>query len=491
VSQLVNAAHLERSTISSKLQNRAKLRGFKDARTVVSSASSLGSTLETSGGNDTESIADAESSGGPVNNMRYSGPQTILVCTEPPEASVIHQSSVFQYDLRWQEVARLYKLILYDNTAASPARVINDLGDAFQLAATASNSPGRIRRADFLDILETKIVNYARGRANLLFNVFDTKKTGSLEYVQVVGALLMLCFADSPAREKVEMLWVLYQRLCFSKSTMQRVEEIMNTCSQSEEDYAIMQNQLKHVFKPTFYRTVVMQKGDDEESDASEMEEKAVLKAYNKRLTALPKMTQKAVLKKNQLANKAREEMLDDGSESDFSTTNSIQQEVLASTSPSALLRKWDAELKLDKANSKAGVYDRSSRMRARQFHAEGIFGSSPASLQQFLDTVDSCPTVLELFQQQLNECLTLTGPGASDETLARRRTVQVRLRQMKEAEEKLTVTIRQPSRQSTRPASTQKSLKGSASVGSLGKSTLGSTGKSIAATSGTRLMST
>jgi hypothetical protein len=190
-----------------------------------------------------------------------------------------------------------------------------------------------------------------------------------------------------------------------------------------------------------------------------------------------------------------------------------IQQEVLASTSPSALLRKWDAELKLDKANGKAGIYDRSSRMRARQFHAEGIFGSSPASLQQFLDTVDSCPTVLELFQQQLvsrrfstrlvchlvtllllmfqNECLTLTGPGASDETLARRRTVQVRLRQMKEAEEKLTVTIRQPSRQSTRPASTQKSLKGSASVGSLGKSTLGSTGKSIAATSGTRLMST
>merc|ERR1712070_909590 len=113
---------------------------------------------------------------------------------------------------------------------------------------------------------------------------------------------------------------------------------------------------------------------------------------------------------------------------------------------------------------------------------AEGIFSTSPASYQQFKAAINECPSTVTLFQNQLENCLTLAYPGASEETLQKRRGVQVKLRQMKESEEKRMATIRQPSRQSSRPSSSQKKIvsvsrTGFPSGGSVsGGSTLGST---------------
>ena len=109
------------------------------------------------------------------------------------------------------------------------------------------------------------------------------------------------------------------------------------------------------------------------------------------------------------------------------------------------------------------------SRMRARKIHAEGIFGSSPATFQQFKATCDVCPSTVTLFENQLENCLTLIDGRASEETLQHRRGLQNKLRQMKEAQERRVANIRQPSRQGSRPTTSQK--KGAGASGSTVKS--------------------
>ena len=66
--------------------------------------------------------------------------------------------------------------------------------------------------------------------------------------------------------------------------------------------------------------------------------------------------------------------------------------EMLASTSTVALVKKWRAQMALESKAEAEGRMDLNvSRMLARKIHAEGIFGSSPATFQQFKAALDVC----------------------------------------------------------------------------------------------------
>lgn len=77
------------------------------------------------GGGDDESATDAST--GRSIFVRYSGPQTFLVTSGPSPsdgANAISGSEVFRFELKWQEVARLYRNILFDKATPPPARMI-------------------------------------------------------------------------------------------------------------------------------------------------------------------------------------------------------------------------------------------------------------------------------------------------------------------------------------------------------------------------------
>ena len=489
VNHLVRAAANERSTIASKLSSRARPRhprSYKEAKLQSSGASVL-STLESSsiGGAYALPVADDArgdaASSGPPQNMRYSGPNTVLVCTEAPEANAVMQSATFRFDFRWQEVARLYKQIKSDASAgATPAKVIVELADTFLEASLANNDPGRVRRAQFLDVFEMKLVNYGRGRANVLFNVFDTNQEDALEYVLVIAALMMLCFPEATADEKLELLWVLYERHCFTKSTVARVEAILLTCAQSQMDHDDVIEELKDMFRPAFYRATVLGSGPPDDDPFSTAEQQEVLEAHARRDSQFNQ--------KDAFAHKPTKKAGKGAKPGADEEEGEMTAEMLASTSTVALVKKWRAQMALESKAEAEGRMDLNvSRMLARKIHAEGIFGSSPATFQQFKAALDVCPSTVTLFQNQLEDCMTwLPGRAApsarttaslspaekaeqEEALLQHRRGLQSKLRQMKEAQERRVANIRQPSRQGSRPTTSQK--KGAGASGSTVKS--------------------
>ena len=106
-------------------------------------AAELALAAEGAAGDDATALTDATT--GRSLFVRYSGPQTFLVASGAADgADAVRGSEVYRFELKWQEVARLYKNILFDKATPSPPRMLDDL--ARGLRARARADPGRAPR---------------------------------------------------------------------------------------------------------------------------------------------------------------------------------------------------------------------------------------------------------------------------------------------------------------------------------------------------------
>ena len=85
-------------------------------------------------------------------------------------------------------------------------------------------------REAFLDCLDGKVDGCTRGRANLIFSVFDESGRNAVEYARVLGALLVLSRPEWSARDMLLALWQLQGREVPNKSTMQRAGDALAAC---------------------------------------------------------------------------------------------------------------------------------------------------------------------------------------------------------------------------------------------------------------------
>ena len=53
-------------------------------------------------------------------------------------ADAVRGSEVYRFELKWQEVARLYKNILFDKATPSPPRMLDDLARGLRARARAA-----------------------------------------------------------------------------------------------------------------------------------------------------------------------------------------------------------------------------------------------------------------------------------------------------------------------------------------------------------------
>ncbi|KAJ1450736.1 hypothetical protein M885DRAFT_531479 [Pelagophyceae sp. CCMP2097] len=203
--------------------------------------------------------------------VRYSGPQTMLVASGARAYDIdVTSSDLFRFELRWQEVARLHRNILFDKASPSPAKMVDELTDSLRHCAAKRANASQVPRDDFVETLELKVDQCSRGRANLVFSAFDSSKRQLVEYADFIGCLLVLARSDWSPIEALVGLWRLQFCEASNKSTMQRLDDIFGLCAQSKAQLQAIHHLVAAEVLPQLTRAVLLRPLDDvSASDAS------------------------------------------------------------------------------------------------------------------------------------------------------------------------------------------------------------------------------
>ena len=92
--------------------------------------------------------------------VRHSGPQTILIAPGLMCADEVSDADVFRFDLKWQELGRLYRDVLFDKATKEPPRAFDDLLAKLREAAAGP----RVARETFLETLSVAVPGMSKGR---------------------------------------------------------------------------------------------------------------------------------------------------------------------------------------------------------------------------------------------------------------------------------------------------------------------------------------
>ena len=195
--------------------------------------------------------------------VRHSGPQTILIAPGLTCADEVSDADVFRFDLKWQELGRLYRDVLFDKATKEPPRAFDDLLAKLREAAAGP----RIARETFLETLSVAVPGMSKGRANLLFSVFAPPAALEAEYVLILAPLRCVSHGWDAA-ECLAELWASFTREDPRKSTARKVRDALTCCARSAGDAEDMQALLPAVIG-ALTRQVVL-RGDAPADDGGE-----------------------------------------------------------------------------------------------------------------------------------------------------------------------------------------------------------------------------
>ena len=165
--------------------------------------------------------------------VRHSGPQTILIAPGLTCADEVSDADVFRFDLKWQELGRLYRDVLFDKATKEPPRAFDDLLAKLREAAAGP----RIARETFLETLSVAVPGMSKGRANLLFSVFAPPAALEAEYALILAPLRCVSHGWDAA-ECLAELWASFTREDPRKSTARKVRDALTCCARSAGDGA-------------------------------------------------------------------------------------------------------------------------------------------------------------------------------------------------------------------------------------------------------------
>ena len=212
-------------------------------------------------------------------------------------------------------------------------------------------------REAFLDCLDGKVDGCTRGRANLIFSVFDESGRNAVEYARVLGALLVLSRPEWSARDMLLALWQLQGREVPNKSTMQRAGDALAACCRSARD------------------------ADDARRGAREL---------------LANLTRAVLLGDRGAAGRALPRV--DGLGDDARRGGD------------------DASLASRGSDGSGAAPGPGDAARKRTLEPDGIFEISPAGDADFADAVDASPAALAVFARQLDGCRALVAGKKHDD---------------------------------------------------------------------------
>jgi hypothetical protein len=225
------AALEQRST--ARLQRASKLEKASLRSALYNASIVTGGTVLTEYELRAQLDKEEDASTGRAVIARHSGPSLILTAPGLIDADPVAGADVFRFDLKWQELGRLYRDVSYDKAVKDPVRFYDELVVKLR---DASSGP-LIQRETFLETLAISVNGMSRGRANLLFSVFAPPGALETEYVTIMAPLR--CVAnDWDAQTCLEELWAAFSAADPRRSTARRVEAALAVCARSARDLA-------------------------------------------------------------------------------------------------------------------------------------------------------------------------------------------------------------------------------------------------------------
>lgn len=218
------------STLYTTRSAKRNMKGSSSAGSVFTSPMGRGASRSGRGGSTVRSgaISVAEygqekaklTTGG--SEMKYSGPQMLLVNTATPTFFGNEGNQAHRFELRLAELLRLRKLILFDSASHGIMRMCYQLAHAFRerneakLEKGARFDPAYVNRDQWMEVLVEDIKDCTFGHGSRLFTLFDHHSHGRIEYAIALGYLLLLSeehakpgqthSADTPL-QKLAALW--------------------------------------------------------------------------------------------------------------------------------------------------------------------------------------------------------------------------------------------------------------------------------------------
>lgn len=197
-------------------------------------------------------------------SLKYSGNTAMIVHTQSTEELQfrlrLERSKCFTpYEKRWKQVIETFQDVKTYLTAKKDTTMavgIIQIADHLREVATAAGMPTQLKRVDFVRCFERD--QYAscleKQEASILFSTFDPHRKNVARYVELIACYTLLDCPGHTGLEKLSTLWEVYDRYGDDTPPLDNALAVLCSACSGDSDRLAVEKLFKELFRPACYK---------------------------------------------------------------------------------------------------------------------------------------------------------------------------------------------------------------------------------------------